>query len=67
MILPKEDYLATQKEKLRLGAKHMQELNLQTWIKQQNLTSMKIHWYYMQENFINFYCKKKTFIFALAK
>ena len=30
MILLKEDYLATQKGKLRLGAKHAQELNLQT-------------------------------------
>ena len=37
MILPKEDYLATQKGKLRLGAKHAQELNLQTGIKPQNL------------------------------
>ena len=33
----KKDYLATQKGKLRLGAKHAQELKLQTGIKPQNL------------------------------
>ena len=35
--------------------------------KSQNFTSMKIHCYPIQEKFINFYCKKKIFIFALIK
>ena len=67
MILPKEDYLATQKRKLRLGAKHAQELNLQTGLKPQNLLAGRYIDITCKKNLLTFIAKRKTFIFALVK
>ena len=63
----KKDYLAAQKGKLRLGAKHAQELNLPAWINHKTLLAWKYIENTCKKNLLTFIEKKKTFIFALAK
>ena len=67
MITPKERFYGSAKRKTAARSETRAGTQLADMNKSQSFTSMKIHWKHMQEKFINFYCKKKIFIFAPAK
>ena len=62
-----KDFMAAQKGKLRLEAKHVQELNLPTRINHKTLLAWKYVENTYKKNLLTFIAKRKTFIFALAK